>query len=236
MDKKIILIDDNSKNQREEYNASFVDNELYSDCLNHFERLNSDSDFSFINNAACVMLHDSLEDYINGKFQADSHKAKEIIEDWYLKNNIPYVLFSDGHSDVADWREDKPNIVYSIKKSKFYHNLRDFLNHYKETSTLDLRIIAYGKDFIKQMMSEWGQSIISGLNNLNDNDILSTSLIDRHALRKFIENAHPKIGLNFKDLMCDIEDEKVTVGQFITNISNIISCVKKYGKNICIWK
>ena len=65
--KKLVLIDDNIEHQREAYGASFVDNEEYSDCLIHIEKVNSQSDLSFLNDVACVMIHDSLADFIDGK-------------------------------------------------------------------------------------------------------------------------------------------------------------------------
>lgn len=110
--KKVLLIDDNSKNQREVYDAAFVDEEEYSDCLSHVEQVNSQSDLSFLDEVSCVMIHDSLEDYVDGEFKSDSHKAKDRIEDIIQSKNLPFVLFSDGHGMTADWREDMPNVVF----------------------------------------------------------------------------------------------------------------------------
>lgn len=234
--KKILLIDDNSKNQREVYDAAFVDKEEYSDCLSHIEHVNSNSDLSFLNDVSCIMIHDSLEDYVNGEFKSDSHKAKEKIEDVIQSKNLPYVLFSDGHGLIADWREDMPNMVFSIKKSEFYLHLRCFLDYYRATGELDMRLIAYGKDFLKQLMSMWCQTLISKMANISDNEILDISKVDKHSLRLIIENAQPKIGVSFDDVMCDIEDGNTTAGNLRDNINNILSSVKKYGKNISSWK
>lgn len=234
--KKIILIDDNSKNQREVYDAGFVDEEEYSDCLFHVEQVNSQSDFSFLDDVSCVMIHDSLEDYINGEYKSDSHKAKDKIEDIIQSKNLPYVLFSDGHSMEADWREDMPNVVFSIKKSEFYRHLKSFLDYYRETGKLDMRLIAYGKDFLKQLMSRWTQSFISKLADTSDDEIIDMSKIDKRSLRLIIENAQPKIGVSFDEVMCDIEDGNITAGNLRNNINNILSSVKKYGKNISPWK
>ena len=93
--KKIILIDDNKSNQREIYGATFVDLEEYEDCLFHVEQLNENSDFSFLDDAACVLLHDSFEDYVDGKFVSGSRMAKEFVREKIKANNIPYVVFSD---------------------------------------------------------------------------------------------------------------------------------------------
>lgn len=234
--KKIVLIDDNSKNQREVYDAAFVDEGEYTDCLSHIERVNSRSDLSFLDEASCVMVHDSLEDFIDGEFRSDSHKAKDRIEEIIQSKNLPYVLFSDGHGMTADWREDMPNVVFSIKKSEFYRHLKSFLDHYKETEEIDLRLVAYGKDYLKQLMSMWCQAIISKLADTPDDKVINTMQIDKRSLRLIIENAQPKIGVSFDDVMCDIEDGNITAGSLRNNINNILSSVKKYGKNISSWK
>lgn len=234
--KKILLIDDNNRNQREVYDASFIDEEEYSDCLSHVEQVNSESDLSFLDDVSCVMIHDSLEDYINGEYKTDSHKAKDRIEEAILSRNLPYVLFSDGHGMTADWREDMPNVVFSIKKSEFYRHLKSFLDYYRETGKLDMRLIAYGKDFLKQLMSIWCQAFITKLADTPDDKVIDTSKIDKRSLRLIIENAQPKIGVSFDDVMCDIEDGIITAGCLRNNINNILSSVKKYGKNISSWK
>lgn len=236
MMKKIVIIDDNSKNQREVYNAAFVDEGEYTDCLFHIEQVNSQSDLSFLDDASCVMVHDSLEDYINGEFKSDSHKAKERIEEIIQSKNLPYVFFSDGHSMTADWREENPNVVFSIKKSEFYRHLKSFLDHYKKTEEIDLRLIAYGKDYLKHLMSIWCQTIISKLADTPDDEVIDTSRVDKRSLRLIIENSQPKIGVTFDDVMCNIEDGDITAGCLRNNINNILSSIKKYGKNISSWK
>lgn len=234
--KKIVLIDDNSKNQRGVYDAVFVDEGEYSDLLFHVEQVNSHSDLSFLNEASCVMVHDSLEDYIDGEFKPDSHKAKDRIEEIIQSKNLPYVLFSDGHSMTADWREDMPNVVFSIKKSEFYRHLKYFLDQYRITEKIDLKLIAYGKDYLKQLMSMWCQTIISKLADVSDGQVINTSLVDKRSLRSVIENAQPRIAISFDDVMCDIEDGNMTAGNLRNNINNILSSVIKYGKNISPWK
>lgn len=234
--KKIYLIDDNSKNQRELYGASFVDDDKYKDVLFHIEKINAQSDLSFIDNALCVMMHESLEDFIDGEFRKDSHKAKECLEEIILDRSIPYVLFSDGHAMTAEWREETPDIVYSIKKSEFYKHLEHFIINYIDSGNIDMRIIAYGKDIIKHLISKWYQSIIVSIANKGDHDMLEIGMFNNKDLRMIVENSLPEIGLSFNDLMSKIEDGDVTIGQFRYNLNNIISNFKKYGKNISSWK
>ena len=233
---KIYIIDDNSKNQRELYGASFVDSEEFADVLCHVERLNAQSDLSFLDDAICVMIHDSLEDYINGSFISSSHKAKERIEDYIQEKSIPYVLFSDGHAMTADWRENTPNIVYSIKKSEFYKNLIIFLEEYLLSHQIDLRVLAFGKNYIKQLMWNWCRTLISNCWIAKDDDILTISMIDYKALHKIINNTQPKIDISFSELMEKIDDGDMSVGAFRTNINSIINSIEKYGTNIYSWK
>ena len=99
-----------------------------------------------------------------------------------------------------------------------------------------MRLIAYGKDFLKHLMSMWCQAFITKLADTPDDEVINISMIDKRSLRLIIENAQPKIGVSFDDVMCDIEDGSITAGNLRNNINNILSSVKKYGKNICSWK
>ena len=182
-------------------------------------------------------LRSVFEEY-NDALEPDEKLAilSQLIEDIIQSKNLPYVLFSDGHGMIADWREDMPNVVFSIKKSEFYRHLKSFLDHYRETEEIDLRIIAYGKDFLKQLMSLWCQAVFSKLAATPDGEVINTSKIDNRSLRLIIENAQPKVGVSFNDVMCDIEDGNITAGNLRNNINNILSSVKKYGKNISSWK
>ena len=74
--KSILLIDDNSKKQRQSYGASFVDDEVFESILNHIECVNKDFDLSILDEYGCVMVHDSLEDFIDDSFNENSHVAK----------------------------------------------------------------------------------------------------------------------------------------------------------------
>ncbi len=232
---KLILIDDNRYNQREIYNASFVDNDEF-DCLFHIERLNGRDDFSFLDNASCIMYHDSLEDFENGIFIPDSHKAKDIIEQHLFSKDIPYVCFSDGHPINATWNESNPMVISQIKKSEFYSHLYDFLADYESTQSVNLLILAYGKNYKENLMKKWHQELISKIKQNEINSVISLDRIDGPCLSKFIEGAQPRIGVTYQELMGRIEDGELTTGQYITNINNIISSVLKYGKNICTWE
>jgi len=234
--KMIYLIDDNRDNKRDEYGAGYIDQGEFDDCLIHYEKLNIKSDFSFLDNAACVMIHDTFVDYIDNQYKEDSKKAREKILDVVQTKKIPYVCFTDGYSLSANWQEEHPGIVFGIKKSEFYYNLREFLETYRKTDVVDVRIIAFGSDFMKLFMFKWYQNIIGSIQNDDENAIITFEDIDKHSLQKFIKNSEPKVGISFNQLMNDIDDGKVTIRNFKDNVNRIIDGVQKYGKNISVWK
>ena len=88
--KSILLIDDNSKMQRQSYGASFVDDEVFENILHHIECVNKDFNLSILDEYGCVMIHDSLEDFINGSFDENSHVAKDLIVEYLDDHQIPY--------------------------------------------------------------------------------------------------------------------------------------------------
>ena len=224
---KIILIDDNQSNLREIYGASFVDLEEYEDCLFHVEQLNENSDFSFLDDAACVLLHDSLEDYVDGKYVSGSRKAKELI--WNkIKDKIPYVKFSDGHSIIGDWNPSERNVVRSIKKSEFYRNLKGFLDTYRESSHIDLRLIAYGSDYEKRELVVLLQKVFDELKNVNDKEILTFSFVDTDLLERFFKKVKHVSSLTYEKLCDSINAGKLTVSKFKAYINSLASHAIKY--------
>lgn len=224
---KIILIDDNKSNQREVYGASFVDMEEYEDCLFHVEQLNENSDFSFLDDAACILLHDSLEDYVDGKYVSGSRMAKELIKD-KIKDKIPYVIFSDGHSIIGDWNPSECNVVRSIKKSEFYRNLKGFLDAYRESSHIDLRLIAYGSDYEKRELVVLLQKVFDELKNVNDKEILTFSFVDTELLERFFKKVKHVSSLTYEKLCDSINSGKLTVGKFKAYINSLTSHAIKY--------
>ena len=226
---KIILIDDNKSNQREIYGASFVDNEEYEDCLVHKEHLNENSDYSFLDDAVCVLLHDSLADYVDGKFVSGSRMAKECITDKIIADKIPYVVFSDGHSVIGDWSQTNPNVVRSIKKSEFYRNLKEFLEAYRESGTIDLRLIAYGNEFEKRELIYLLQQIFDDLHNSNDKETLTLSSTNTDLLEHFFGKIkHVLNNITFEKLCDSINAGKLTVGKFKAYINSLASHAIKY--------
>ncbi|MBQ5936394.1 MAG: response regulator transcription factor [Bacteroidaceae bacterium] len=230
---KIILIDDNKSNQRAIYGASFVDNEEYEDCLVHKEHLNENSDYSFLDDAVCVLLHDSLADFVDGQFVSGGRMAKEFVMEKIKANNIPYVVFSDGHSIIGDWSQTKPDVVASIKKSEFYRNLRGFLDAYRETDHINLRIIAYGNEFEKRELIYLLQQIFDELNLITDKDILNISSINKDLIERFFDRIElVSNNITVERLYDSIKAGRLTVGKFKAYINSLASHAIKYKAKV----
>lgn len=225
---KIILIDDNKSNQREIYGASFVDKDEYADCLIHKEELNEDIDFTFLNDAACILLHDSLADYVDGHYVSSGRMAKEIVMEQIHKQNIPYVLFSDGHSVIGEWSQDKPNIVRSIKKSEFYRNLRAFLDSYRESGKIDLRLIAFGNEYEKKEIVFLLQQIFDKLKNNDDKEVITSLLVEISIIERFFDKVKHVSTSTFQNLYQNIEEGKLSVGRFKAYINTLASRAIRY--------
>ena len=226
--KKIILIDDNQSNLRERYSASFIDNGEYDDLLVHKEKLNDNSDFTFLKDAACILLHDSLDDFVEGQFISGGRKARKTIKNIMEGSDIPYVIFSDGHSIIGDWNPSERNVVRSIKKSEFYRNLKGFLDAYRESSHIDLRLIAYGSDYEKRELVVLLQKVFDELKNVNDKEILTFSFVDTDLLERFFKKVKHVSSLTYEKLCDSINAGKLTVSKFKAYINSLASHAIKY--------
>ena len=225
---KIILIDDNCQNQRAAYGASYIDGGEFESCLVHLEELNEASDFSFLDNAACVMLHDSLTDNVDGNFIVGSRMAREIILNKIIERNIPYVLFSDGHSIIGDWTPDNKNAVKSIKKSEFYRNLKAFLDLYKVSGIIDLRLIAFGANSDKREIVYILHQLIDDLENYKDKDLVSLEILDEVLYLRFFELAKNVTTSSYAKVCQMVSEHKLTVSNLRIYLNLLASRAIRY--------
>lgn len=236
----IVLIDDNSKNQRAGYGASVVDSGVYDDILSHIERVNGATDFSFLKEAKCVLYHDSLEDFIDDKFVENSHEAKGNITDFIEDYDLPFVCFSDGHSSVGEM--DSCGNVTKVKKSVFYGRLQHFLDVYRAEGLIEFRFLAHGKNYDKEKISPAVKSLFKRLNSLRPTSILKCSSVmpptknGPEHLRQIIESAAPALGMSYDEIINFIDDHEITVGEFKKRINRIFDDISKYGKNTYTWE
>lgn len=242
----IYLIDDNQNNQRfNNYNITFIEEGFFDEYLISVEKLEIGKSFSdishleFLTTADCILLHSTTEDYdpVRG-FQSGSKtnvlKIKELISQEGEK--IPLVLFSNSMGNAEFDFQRNPYFINSIKKNLFYERLFDFLEHYKNTGKIELRIIAWGKNFASKEVLKLANEILNSLElKSNESDLklydLSNVLI---SFKSFVELSLPNNQVNH--ILNDLEDFPMKIHDFKKKINQITESYIKYGKNIYSWK
>jgi hypothetical protein len=242
----IFLIDDNQSNQRfNNYNISFIEEGAYDGYLKSIEKLEVGKSFSdishldFLKTADCILLHSTTEDYDKDKgflpgSKTNVIKIKELISQEGEK--IPLVLFSNSMGEAEFNFETNPSYISSIKKNLFYERLSDFLDHYKNTGKIELRIIAWGKTFASKEISKLAIEILDSIElkeNLENLKLLDLSKTI-NSFKSFVELAFPKYDIH--DILNEIEDSPMTIQDFKKRINQTTESFIKYGKNIYSWK
>jgi hypothetical protein len=203
--------------------------------------MNGKSDLTMLSDAACIMMHATLEDYIDGKFDEHSHAAQKNIEQYAQYHEIPYVCFSGEHAQIGTFDGCAINLL-SVKKSAFYARLKDFIEKYRTESVIELKILAYGKDYSRNVISE---QLIKPLfhrlrvKNPSDRvellDIEPADYTERDYLKEIVELAQPALGIGYEDLKKSII-EGMTIAEFTKRINNIKKSIIRYGRNTYTWE
>lgn len=143
----IYLIDDNRRAQQREYGCNYIADGTYSDVLTVWNRRSERDDFSMLKSAACILLHDSFPDFNSaGEILQGSIKVTEKIKDGARAEERPLVLFSNSFTGFEQGKI-KQKEISGLNKRLFYTNLEDFILHYQATGEIELKILAYGKNF-----------------------------------------------------------------------------------------
>lgn len=242
----IYLIDDNQNNQRvNNYNITFVEDGDFDGYLKSIEKIglgNSFSDTShldFLKTAECILLHSTTEDYDKDRgflpgSKTNVLKIKELISQ--EGDKIPLVLFSNAMDETNFDYENNFNYISSLKKNLLYEHLFDFLDHYKNTGKVELRILAWGKNFSSKEISKLSVAILNSIEFKENLEDLKLSDLSRviNSFKNFIVLSFPKKDIN--EILNEIEDNPIRIQDFRKKINQIKESFDKYGKNIYTWK
>lgn len=236
--KKIYLIDDNLDGNRSKYGSSFVDEGKYENVFCAIDKISTTDDLSFIDGAACVLLHKTLNDFYDGRFHEESQKVAAIIGDMpNVGDVIPLVIFSDGFtSDKGDYNPKMPNVLRNLSKRAFYSRLESFVLHYRDTGEIDLRILAYGVDFEKVLVENAATVVFARLQNFSDADIVNATKVACEEMKQIVDLAQPAIGKSYIEIINDLQLNDISVKEFKNRINNILDNFQDYGKNYYTWK
>ena len=241
----IYLIDDNQNRHRENIGINFVNDEIYADILTTLEKIEkrSLSDLShlnFLKDADCILLHYSTEDYnfANESFISGSRtNVVKIVESIAEEGDkIPLVLFSNGMGEAIIDNKNNIRFIREINKNVFYSRLLDFIEYCKNTGNIEMRILAWGKNYRSKEVSTLGALLLNKLVYSKGDDIFDIMFFADVQLefQRFIELSLTKDDISV--ILEDLKNNPVTINEFREKINLIIESFLKYGKNIYPWK
>lgn len=240
----IYLLDDNQNNQRERLGVSYVDEGVFNGYLTSIEKIQKQEQISnilhlaFLKDAKCILLHATMEDYDEEKKSFISGSLSNVIN---IKENIaqegdliPLVVFSNGTDGFVYFRDKYPNYISAINKNLFYEHLWDFVNHYKQTGEIELRILAWGKNYQAKEISKYANILLETLAFRDGADLLKANDSEiQLKMKAFIEMVFPDV--NCSDFLKNLDDNPIPVQDFRERINLIVESFYEYGKNIYPW-
>ncbi|XWW47042.1 hypothetical protein JYG30_06230 [Fibrella sp. USSR17] len=237
----IYLLDDNKDDKRRlSFNVSFVDDSTFDGYLTSISHLSENADLSFLSNAVCLLVHETTEDIDeDGNFKSGiTTNAQRLIDDISDRGDkIPLVIFSNGMNGPTEYDYDvRPHFVKAIHKTLLYqHRLFPFLNHYKQTNQVEMRIIAFGENFRAVEAGRYAHYLIESLSVYKHSQLFNLSFIPKLSmLQRFYEFMQPNG--DFIKFVNDLEDSSISVGKFVENVSAVIESISEnYGKNTHTW-
>jgi hypothetical protein len=232
----IYLIDDNRYEQQQKlYHADYLFDgsfkseltSIYKVKLVDYRQLEKT-----LENASLILIHNTFADADeHGAFLDNSRRIRDfIIEDLAEENDIPFVLFSGGISETTFDDEDNPNVITGINKTLFYSNLFPFLQHYKDTQQVELKLLAYGSEYKIHDAIKLVETILAALKKKDSTLPFAIKYINYVTFAKFYDLTQSKKTLDaFLD---EVVKQDLTVGDFMGKLKKIKKSLIHYGKNI----
>lgn len=195
------------------YKLDFTNVLLTYQCfINWLQTISLNDINDIISDAACILIHDSLEE----------KEEKERLVALARKNNIPYCLFSNGFAATIF----EGNSIKEIKKDRLYNNLLDFINYFKSDSKIDLKILSLGQNYEIESASIIQDRLINGTlliykDNFNYEVAFPSGSNEYNDLRQLVYLSDPSV--DFSDFE-DSYNSKETTAQSLRIV--IISMAK----------
>lgn len=227
----IYLFDDTDQ----KYIDKHIDFNEYSDIITFVHRAKSiDVDIyeHALKKADCILIHRSFRDLDDVNKNTVYEKVINDISN--LGYSIPLVIYSDGDREVADFKNDR--FLRQIKKLKVYERLKLFLDEYRRSKTIDLRILGYGETNVLQTVIESANIILSKIRFNGPEEVLRPEMLAEIRLKDLIERSQPSLGISYLELLSKIENGEVMIGKFRENINSIVKSFNNYGKNLYTWQ
>jgi hypothetical protein len=231
----IYLIDDNRYEQQQKlYHADYLFDGSFTSLLTPLYAIKL-TDFSqlekTLDNADAVLLHNTFADAdADGTYLDNGRDARNFIEDLAEENEIPFVLFSGGISETTFDDDENPSVITGINKTLFYSHLFPFLQHYKETREIELKILAYGGEYKIHDAIKLVETILAALKKKDSTLPFAIKYINYATFAKFYDLTQSKKTLDA--FLNEIAEQALTVGDFMGKLKKIKKSLIHYGKNI----
>jgi len=213
----IYLIDDNKYGQMSaNYKVDFTKVLLpYKSVINWLQTVYENDINHILSDAACILIHDSLEE----------KEGKERLVAMAKINNIPYCLFSNGFTATIFDGDS----IKEIKKDRFYNNLLDFINYFETEGKIDLKLLSLGQNYEIERASIIQDGLINGTllmnkENFNYEVAFPSGSLEYKDLRELVYLSDPSI--DFSDFE-DTYNSKETTAQ---SLRFVIISLKKNVK------
>ena len=227
----IYLFDDTS----DQYIKKFIDFVAYEGFLVRYSRLSME-EFSAIrddvSNADCICIHRSIKD-------ADNEESNRVFEDVVnnvadMGRSVPLVIFSGEDKTEPEFK--RPTFLRKINKDRFYGNLKDFLDDYRNNGTPNLMCLAHGRNVDANLAISEAQAILKKIRFKSAEDVLAGEWVSGANLMAFVGYSQPGIGCTYGEIISDIDSGKISVGSFREKINTMIKSFSDYGKNVHSWR
>lgn len=218
----IYLIDDNLRNQQQEYNAGYLGSGTYQNLITPHYTMTVNSDFDQFKAADCLLLHDSFPEFdAGGQVVHGSAKIVTKIVSVATEKNIPLVRFSNSYIGLEESVFNDKGLS-GINKWLFYQNLEHFIHHFRDQNSIEIKILAYGPHFVYKEMQLLYHQIAQDL-QANYLESSRTDLTPK--LQKFGDlcNSSENIQKRF---------DEGTGPELLLFLDKVIKSVIRYGRNI----
>ena len=233
----IFLIDDNlEKQQQNKYKAMYLFDGRFDAFLERIYIFETKEKFEAIKSklvlAKAILLHNTFSDTDgNGKQSEKSTHIRDKIERLAQDYTIPLVLFSGKYKneEVRFDNDVFPKLV-EIEKDTFYENLYFFLENVINKGEIELKIIAYGKQYELEQMLKYHKEVLLSLSKIDKQRIFTPSMVDLQSLRHFYMFSKVNLRTDFDSHLENIEDREISVLDFINETEKIKNrAINKYG-------
>jgi hypothetical protein len=232
----IYLIDDNrSEQQQKRYHADYLFDDSFKSVLTiiykvklvHYRQL-----AKTLEDADVILLHRTFADAdADGTYLDNGRRIRDfIVEDIAEDKEIPFVLFSAGDSETTFDDDDNPTIISGINKTLFYSHLFPFLQHYKETQQVELKILAHGSEYKIHDAIKLVETILAALKRKDSALPFAIKYINYATLVKFYDLTKSKKALDV--FLNEVAEQALTVDDFMRKLKKIKKSLIHYGKNI----